>query len=147
MSLKITIVPGSNTSIYRQIIEQVCAAVFAGDIAEDEPLPSVRVLAEQLLINPNTVARAYGELAREGVIESRAGRGMFISQERRQIYSGAERTRRIDQAVTSLVTEALMLGFAPREIVEIVARKTRELNPSVRSSGKGVKPAEKGSSR
>jgi GntR family transcriptional regulator len=147
MSLKITIVPGSNTSIYRQIIEQVCAALFAGDIAEDEPLPSVRLLAEQLLINPNTVARAYGELAREGVIESRAGRGMFISQERRQIYSGAERTRRIDQAVTSLVTEALMLGFAPREIVEIVARKTRELNPSVRSSGKGDKPTEKGSSR
>jgi GntR family transcriptional regulator len=147
MSLKIAIVPGSSTSIYRQIIEQVCAAVFAGEIAEDEPLPSVRVLAEQLLINPNTVARAYGELAREGVIESRAGRGMFISQERREIYSGAERTRRIDQAVTSLVTEALMLGFAPREIVALVAQKTRELNPSVRSSGKGVKPTEKGSSR
>src|SRR5215475_13300012 len=129
MPLSIAIVPGSNISIHRQIIEQVCAAVFAGEIAEDEPLPSVRALAEHLLINPNTVSRAYGELVREGVLESRPGRGMFIVPQRRRIYSGAERARRMDQAITSLVSEGLMLGFEPEEIVERVERKVRELNP------------------
>jgi GntR family transcriptional regulator len=147
MPLSITIVPGSNVSIHRQIIEQVCSAVFAGEVAEDEPLPSVRALAEQLLINPNTVGRAYGELVREGVLESRAGRGMFICSERRQIYSSAERGRRMDQAVASLVADGFMLGFSAREIVEMVARKTRELNPTSKFSGKRVRPTEKGSSR
>lgn len=142
MPLNISILTGSNVSIYRQIVEQVCAAVFSGRIADDEALPSVRSLAEQLLINPNTVARAYSELVREGVLESHAGRGMFVGQ-RRQIYSKTERARRIDQTVTSLVTEAFMLGFTPKEIVEQVAAKARELDPSSdktpgKSSGKGA---------
>jgi GntR family transcriptional regulator len=139
MPLSIAIVTGSSVSIYRQIVEQVCAAVFAGNVAEDETLPSVRALAEQLLINPNTVARAYGELVREGVLESRAGRGMFIARRRRQIYSSAERARRIDQAATSLVAEGLMLGFSPRDIVELVERKTQELKPP--GSGGGARSA------
>ena len=126
MSLTISIQTGSNVSIYQQIVDQVCAAIAAGRIAHDEALPSVRALAEQLLINPNTVARAYGELVREGILESRPGRGMFISK-RRQIYSHAERTRRIDQAVSSLVSQAFRLGLSAEEIVEEVTKKTREM--------------------
>jgi len=126
MPLTISILTGSNVSIYQQIVDQVCAAIVAGRIAPDEPLPSVRSLAEELLINPNTVGKAYGELVREGVLESRPGRGMFISK-RRQIYTRAERARRIDQAVTSLVSQAFMLGFTAEEIVEEVAKKTTEL--------------------
>ena len=129
MPLTISILTGSNVSIYQQIVDQVCAAIVGGRIAPDEPLPSVRALAEELLINPNTVGKAYGELVREGVLESRAGRGMFISK-RRQIYTRAERARRIDQAVTSLVSQAFMLGFSAEEIVEEVARKTTELAAS-----------------
>jgi len=129
MPLTISILTGSSVSIYRQIIDQVCAAAFSGRIQDDEPLPSVRSLAEELLINPNTVSRAYCELVREGVLESRAGIGMFISK-RRQIYSKSERKRRIDQSVTSLVTEGLMIGFTAEEIVELVAQKTRELGGS-----------------
>jgi GntR family transcriptional regulator len=100
-------------------------------IRDDEPLPSVRSLAEELLINPNTVLRAYGELAREGIIESRPGRGMFISK-RRQIYSKAERTKRIDRSVTSLVTEAFTLGFTAKEIVDQVSQKANELDPNLK---------------
>jgi len=129
MPITISILTGSSTSIYRQIIEQVCAAALSGRIQDDEPLPSVRALAEDLLINPNTVSRAYCELVREGVLESRAGIGMFISK-RRQIYSKSERKRRIDQSVTSLVTEGLMIGFTASEIVELVAQKTKELGGS-----------------
>ena len=135
MPLTISIQTSSNVPIYRQIVEQVCAAVLA------EPLPGVRTLAEQLLINPNTVSRAWGELVREGVVESRPGRGMFMSQ-RRQIYSGAERARRMEQAVTSLVSEAFMLGFTQEQIVEQVALRTRAHAPP-----KGSKPMPKGGSR
>ena len=124
MPLTISIQTGSTVSIYRQIVEQVCAAALAGRLSEDEPLPSVRGLAEKLVINPNTVSRAYAELVREGVLESRPGRGMFITQ-RRQIYSAPERARRMEQAVTSLVSEGFMLGFTPEQIVEHVAAKTK----------------------
>jgi len=124
MPFNIKILTGSNVSIYQQIVDQVCAAILSGQIADDEPLPSVRGLAEDLLINPNTVGRAYGELVREGILESRPGRGMFVSK-RRQIYSKAERTRRIDQAVTSLVSQAFRLGFSSEEIVDEVAKKTK----------------------
>ena len=129
--MTISILTGSNVSIYRQIVEQVCAAVFSGRIRDDEPLPSVRALAEELLVNPNTVLRAYGELSREGIIESRPGRGMFISK-RRQIYSKAERTKRIDRSVTSLVTEAYTLGFTAKEIVDQVAQRAHDLDPNLK---------------
>jgi GntR family transcriptional regulator len=121
MPLSIAIHPGSTVPIYRQIVEQVCTAAAAGRIRDAEALPSVRVLAESLVVNPNTVARAYSELARDGILESRAGRGMFLSQ-RRRVYSGPERTRRMEQAVRSLVSEAFLLGYRPDEIIDHVAR-------------------------
>lgn len=138
MPATISILTGSHVAIYRQIIDQICAAVLANRIGDDEPLPSHRALAEQLLINPNTVARAYGELVREGIIESRPGRGMFVAA-RRQIYSRVERGRRIERSLSSFVSEALMLGFTPDEIIEQVAQKTRDLTPAdkKRSTRKG----------
>jgi GntR family transcriptional regulator len=137
MPVPISILTGTNVAIYRQIVDQICAAVLADRIGDEEPLPSVRALAEQLLINPNTVARAYGELVREGIIESRPGRGMFVAA-RRQIYSRAERSRRIEQSLSSFVSEALMLGFTADEIIEQVAAKTRDLTPDKkRSTPKG----------
>ncbi len=141
MPLTISILTGSTLSIHRQIVEQVCAAVFSGRVKDDEPLPSVRALAEQLVINPNTVARAYAELAREGVLESRPGKGMFVSQ-RRQIYSARERARRMDQAVASLVSEGFMLGFSPDEVIEMVAAKMRHAD-----SRKWSNPFHKGGAR
>src|SRR5262249_46495595 len=134
MPFSFKILTGSNVSIYQQIVDQVCAAILSGQIADDEPLPSVRGLAEELLINPNTVGRAYGELVREGILESRPGLGMFVSK-RRQIYSKAERTRRIDQAVTSLVSQAFRLGLSTEEIVDEVVKKTKELSNGSKNGG------------
>jgi GntR family transcriptional regulator len=129
MPLSIAIATGSPVSIYRQIVDQVCAAVVAGRLEEDEPLPSVRSLADQLVVNPNTVARAYSELAREGIVESRAGKGMFVAP-RRQMYSRPERLRRIEPSLHTFVSEALLLGFGPEEIVEQVKAKAEELSPN-----------------
>jgi GntR family transcriptional regulator len=141
MPLSIAVAPGSPVSIYRQIVDQVCAAVVAGRIEENEALPSVRSLAEQLVVNPNTVARAYGELVRDGIIESRAGRGMFVAP-RRQMYTRAERLRRLEPALHAYVSEALLLGFTADEIAEQVNAKAEELSP-----GKKDKSPPRGVSR
>ena len=90
MSLNINIATGSSTPIYKQITDQVHLAVATGKLSVDEQLPSVRALAEQLVLNPNTVARAYAELAREGLVESRAGRGLFVIK-KRKVYSAGRR--------------------------------------------------------
>jgi GntR family transcriptional regulator len=129
MPLSIAIAPGSPVSIYRQIVDQVAAAILSGRLTEDESLPSVRSLAEELVVNPNTVARAYGELVREGILESRAGKGMFVAP-RRQLYSKPERLRRIELSLTAYVSEALLLGFTPEEIAQQVESKTEELSPT-----------------
>ena len=124
--------------IYLQIVNQVKFLLASGRLAPGEEIPPIRVLAEQLVINPNTVSRAYGELVREGVIEARPGRGMFVSR-RRQIYSAPERARRMEQAVTSLISEGFMLGFTPEQIIEEVASRTQAHAPSkaIRSNPKG----------
>ncbi len=72
--------PKSNTPIYRQIVEQIRDAIDAGVYRPGEALPSLRALAVQIRVNPNTVQRAYEELDREGVIESRRGLGVFVLQ-------------------------------------------------------------------
>jgi GntR family transcriptional regulator len=120
--VEIQIATGSSVPIYRQIMDGLRQAIAGGGLALGDQLPSVRSLAERLLLNPNTVARAYGELAREGIIESRQGRGVFVAR-RRQVYTKAERTRRLDRAVEAMVAEALLLDFDRAEILESVNRR------------------------
>jgi GntR family transcriptional regulator len=83
MGISFTINTGSDTPIYRQITDQVRLAVATGRLTVADQLPSVRALAEELVLNPNTVARAYTDLAREGLIESKPGRGVFIIRKRK----------------------------------------------------------------
>lgn len=71
--------PSSHIPIYHQIVEQICGSVAAGVFKSGESLPSVRALAEQLLVNPNTVQRAYQELERNGLIRTRKGLGAFVA--------------------------------------------------------------------
>src|SRR5215218_7427409 len=126
MAFDIRILTGSTVPIYRQIVDQVAHAAVTGALKPDDQLPSVRELAERLVLNPNTVARAYGQLVREGVAEARQGRGVFIV-ERRQVYSDAERRRRLEAAVEQLVNEAVFLGVEPAEVREALERRLREL--------------------
>ena len=82
MSFAVTISTGSKVPIYKQITDQVWMAVTTGRLAVGDQLPSVRALAEELVVNPNTIVHAYADLTRDGLIESRAGRGVFIIQKR-----------------------------------------------------------------
>jgi GntR family transcriptional regulator len=122
MPLTCNINPGSNIPIYRQITEQVRLAVTTGKLTVGDPLPSVRALAEELVVNPNTVARAYSELMREGLLEARAGRGVFIAP-KRKVYSRAEGWRRLEPLLNALIGEAMILDFTRAELREAFEEK------------------------
>jgi GntR family transcriptional regulator len=126
MSLAFRVITGGATAIYRQIVDQIRHRVAAGDLRSGDQLPSVRGMAEQLVVNPNTVAKAYSDLVRDGVVESRHGKGFFIA-DRRQVYSPAECDRRLDQALDALLSEALVLNFTADDIRQALDRKLAEI--------------------
>ena len=135
MNLDLHISTGGRTPIYRQIIDQIRRALIAGIRVSGDSLPSVRALAEQLVVNPNTVARAYGELVRDGLLDARPGKGFFVS-DIRQVYSKAERVRRLDEALEDFVGETLILDFSPGEIVDPLRKKLAALE-AARTKSKG----------
>jgi GntR family transcriptional regulator len=122
VALDIQIITGAPAPIYRQIIDQVRLAVATGSIREGDVLPSVRALAGRLLINPNTVARAYGDLVRDGLLESQPGKGMTVARKRR-IYTKAECLRRIDPALTAFLNEAIALDLSEQDIEQALKKK------------------------
>ncbi|MGO8838940.1 MAG: GntR family transcriptional regulator [Limisphaerales bacterium] len=120
--INLSINTGSNTPIYKQITDQVRLAVASGKLAVDDPLPSIRALAERLVINPNTVARAYADLAREGLIESRSGRGVFVTR-KRKMFTREEGWRRLEPLMDAVIGEAMVLDFTPQELREAFEKK------------------------
>jgi GntR family transcriptional regulator len=132
VSLNFSISPASDIPIFRQIVEQVERAVTFGQLKTGDQLPAVRTLAEILVVKPNTVARSYQELIRSGVIESRQGRGVFVA-ERRQVFSEAERRRRLERAAEQLCHEGFLLGARLSEIREIVDSHWKKLQRQVQS--------------
>ena len=130
----INIATGANTPIYRQIVDQVRLAVATGALGPGAALPSVRGLAEELLINFNTVAKAYGELVRDGVLESQQSRGYFVAP-KRQVYSRAERLRRLRHAADAFIHEAVFLDFTAEEIRKAVEDKLVALDWGAKTTG------------
>ncbi len=122
MAFNLAIATGSTTPIYRQITDQIRLAVATGKLAVADPLPSVRALAEQLVLNPNTVARAYAELSREGLIESRPGRGVFVIR-KRKVFTREEGRRRLEPLLDGLMGEAMAMDFTPQELREAFEKK------------------------
>jgi GntR family transcriptional regulator len=109
------IVTGDPRPIARQITDGIKRLVAGGDLIPGAALPSVRGLAQQLSINPNTVAKAYAELTAEGWLHARAGLGLFVAEQRQRL-SDAERSRRLDEAVDRFVGDVIGLDY-PRETV------------------------------
>jgi GntR family transcriptional regulator len=123
----INLITGSGTPIYRQIVEQVRLGAATGALTAGDAMPSVRSLAEQNVVNPNTVVKAYAELVRDGVLESHHGKGFFVA-EKRQVFSRAERLRRLRQALDTFVHEAVFLDFTADEIRQVVDEKLNDLD-------------------
>ena len=122
MNLNIVINTGSATPIYKQITDQVRLAVATGRLAVADQLPSVRALAEELVVNPNTVARAYTDLAREGMIESRPGRGVFVTR-KRKMFTREEGRRRLEPLLEGLIGEAMVMDFTREELRDAFEKK------------------------
>ncbi len=124
----IRITPGSTAPIYQQIVSQARHAMVTGAVKPGELLPSVRALAEQLLINPNTVAKAYGDLSKDGLIEALPGRGLAVAARRAGMgLTRGERLRRIDAVATQLMHEAIALELSVEEVQDVLAKKWKAL--------------------
>src|SRR5437660_7050840 len=108
--MDIHICPHDGVPIYLQIVNQVKYLVAAGRLAPGEELPAIRVLAERLLVNPNTVARAYRELEAAGVVEKRRTAGTFVSDAGSPLARG-ERLKIVTERVDALLAEARQMGI------------------------------------
>jgi GntR family transcriptional regulator len=109
--------PHSGVPVYRQIIDQVLGGIAAGTLTAGYQLPTVRQVAVDLSINPNTVVRAYRELEIRGVLETQQGTGTFISQQKVK-QDDLERQRQLTQLVSEFVSRAGASGFTIEELQE-----------------------------
>lgn len=107
--------PSVGQSLYSQIVQQVRHAIETGILRDGDALPGIRTLAEELLVSPNTVAKAYSELEHAGLLELRHGSGAYVSAKRR-LRSRAEQTRAAQIRVRSLIDRLHDQGFADEEI-------------------------------
>jgi GntR family transcriptional regulator len=120
--------PGDPRPITKQITDGIRRLIASGELPFGAQLPSVRGLAQQLTINPNTVAKAYGELAAEGWLDARQGLGLFVAAPR-QCLSEAERERRLAHAVDAFAADVIGLDF-PLKV--ILARISTSLRPCLK---------------
>ena len=107
----------SGVPVYRQLIDQVMGGMAAGALAAGHQLPTVRQVAVDLSINPNTVVRAYRELEIRGVLETQQGIGTFISHQKVK-RDDVERERQLTQLVTDFVARAGAAGFTIDDLLE-----------------------------
>jgi GntR family transcriptional regulator len=126
---RIRLDPQSGVPIYRQIIDQVTGGIAAGALHEGVQLPTVRQLAVELSINPNTVIRAYSELEIRGVLNSEQGTGTFIAARNGVANTHrdeTERVRLLERFVDEFVARAGSNGFTVEEVIgQLQARKRR----------------------
>ena len=113
---------------------QIREAVARGRLQPEERLPSVRDLSRQLVINPNTVARVYTELERDGVLNTRPGLGVFVAQPRNDLTKRARKDR-LTALVDGLLTEAVHLGFSAEEVLALRFRADGEVSVPASRSG------------
>lgn len=109
--------------IYVQIVDEVRRALVLGTLGPDAPLPSVRQLAVDLRVNPNTVAQAYRELEREGLAYVRRGQGTFVAGTR---VNGTERRALADAAATRALRDAYRNGIDADELIDAIRRAATE---------------------
>ena len=130
--MKLKIDSDSGTPLYAQIVAQVEFLVASGRLSVGDSLPAIRTLAEQLLVNPNTVARAYRELETAGVVTSRVGSGTVVAEGVSPL-ARRERLRLLTEQVDGLLAKAHQLNFSLEELQQVLQERADE----VRFDGKG----------
>jgi GntR family transcriptional regulator len=117
--LALSISPGDARSLADQIVDVIRRKISAGELEVGEKLPSLRGLAQQLAINPNTVSKAYAKLIEGGWVQSQVGLGLFVAAERDHL-SASERDRRLDAAVDRFVNEVVAIRCNPEDAAQRV---------------------------
>ena len=119
---------GDGVPIYLQIANQVKHLVGSGRLSAGEEIPPIRVLARQLLVNPNTVARAYLELEREGVVVKRHGSGTYVSDAGSPL-ARKQRVKILSERVDALLAEARHLDVGTEDLVKLIKDRAGALRP------------------
>lgn len=125
--IKIEIVTGDSRPMFKQIIDGIRMEIATGRLSPGSKLPSYRGMAMQLLINPNTVAKAYAELSSEGLIESKAGLGLFVV-ENKPTLDDDERNTKLHKAIDNFVSETVSLNYSEKEIISELKHRLKKLN-------------------
>jgi GntR family transcriptional regulator len=105
--------------IYLQVMQQIKYLVASGRLQPGDELPSIRALAEQLVVNPNTIARAYRELEVAGVVEKRRTAGTFIAETGSPL-ARKERMKQLKERVDQLLVEAFQMGFELDDVIKLM---------------------------
>ncbi|HVR87175.1 MAG TPA: GntR family transcriptional regulator [Planctomycetota bacterium] len=117
MTFRFKLLPNSELPLFAQIIQQCRQALAQGILKPGDQLPTVRDLAEELVVNPNTVAKAYQDLEKSGITTTRRGAGTFIANGT-SILATAEKERILKQKIEGCLTEAVHLGFSRKSVTK-----------------------------
>lgn len=128
--MQIQISASDGVPIYQQIVSQVRYLIAAGRLQPGDELPPIRVLAEQLTVNPNTVARAYLELEHAGIVTKRHGSGTYVSETRSSVPQ-REKIRILSKRVDALLAEAGQLDVELSELVKLVRERDAVMKEEV----------------
>ncbi len=114
--------PASRLPIYRQLRDQFREGVARGKLLPQQRMPSVRELSRTLVVNPNTISRVYTELEREGMLNTRPGRGVFVAQPKDELTKRV-RKERLQRGLDRFLTDAVHLGFSADEVLNLVSEQ------------------------
>ena len=127
--MQIHISANDGVPIYMQIVNQIKYLVASGRLKAQEELPPIRVLAELLIINPNTVARAYRELEAAGLVEKRRTAGTYVSDQGSPL-ARRERVKILTERIDALLAEARQMDFHFDDLVKLVEQRDKAMQTS-----------------
>jgi GntR family transcriptional regulator len=121
--------PKSGVPVYRQIQDQIRYGIANGLLAAGEQLPTVRALAVELSVNPNTVIKAYSELEREGILTTEQGSGTFVAAEPPAVLAEEHRQAKLDTLCAEFLAQAARYGFSAEDTVRAIQTLTKRRSP------------------
>ena len=128
--MQIHITTADGVPIYQQIVNQVKYLVASGRLSPGDEMPPIRVLAERLIVNPNTVARAYRELESAGVVEKRRTAGTYVSEQGSPL-ARKERLKILTERVDALLAESRQMDVPYDELVKLLDKRNQSMSPAV----------------
>jgi len=120
--ISLQISTGSSTPIYRQLMEQIQRLVASKNLKDGEELPSVRVLAGQLAVNPMTISKAYSSLELQGILLRRRGKGMIVADNKEHQLGVEQRLTQLETSIERVLMEAKQLNITDNQVISHLKR-------------------------